>query len=71
VLSKDQQLFYLNLPPVPYDDATTEYVRMQVSAFPNLDVNVLCSDPANTRTIAPLGSIDGRVVLTEFPLGSG
>jgi hypothetical protein len=71
VLSKDQQLFYLNLPPVPYDDATTEYVRMQVSAFPNLDVNVLWSDPANTRTIAPLGSIDGRVVLTEFPLGSG
>jgi hypothetical protein len=43
---------------------------MQVSAFPNLDVNILWSDPANTRTIAPLGSIDGRVVLTEFPLTS-
>ena len=71
VLSREQQGFYLNLPPVPYDAATTEYVRMQLAAIPNLDVNVLWSDPGNTPTIAPLGSIGDRVVLTEFPLGTG
>jgi hypothetical protein len=70
VLSRDQQLFYLNLPPVPYDAATTEYLRMQLAAIPTLDINVLWRDPGNTRTIAPLGSIQGRVVLTELPAES-
>lgn len=69
-LSREQQEFYLNMPPSPYDVKTTEYVRMQLVANPTLDINVLWSDPGNTPTIGPLGSIGDRVVLTEFPLGT-
>ena len=71
VLSTDQQRFYRNLPPFPYDEATGESIRFALTVYPTLDFVLLWFRDVSGQLMRELVQENpGRLVEQQVPMRS-
>ena len=67
-MSRDQQTFYLSLPPIPYDTKTLGYVDLTLSLKPGLSFAVLWFVPGSEAVLVPWAEGKERVTLVRVPM---
>ncbi len=71
VMSKDQQTFYLSLPPFPYESAAQSYVLDALAANPDVHIAIYWFRTVSGQSLAALKtSLPGQVTLVKVPMRS-
>ena len=71
VLSSEQQRFYRNLPPFPYDESTGESIRFALTVYPTLDFVLLWFRDVSGELMRDLVRENpGRLVEQQVPMRS-
>ncbi|MDP2013860.1 MAG: hypothetical protein Q8L05_06505, partial [Actinomycetota bacterium] len=71
VMSKDQQTFYLSLPPFPYESAAQSYVFDALAANPDMHIAIYWFRTVSGQSLAALKtSLPGQVALVQVLMRS-
>ena len=71
VLSKQQQTFYLSLPPFPYEQSAQSYVFDALAANPSMHIAIYWFRTVSGESLAELKtSLPGQVTLVKVPMRS-
>ena len=71
VMSKDQQTFYLSLPPFPYEQAAQSYVFDALASHPDVHLAIYWFRTVSGQSLERLkGSVPDQVTLVKVPMRS-